>query len=220
MSLVEDRRTFLVAALAASLCLHAVAVLFAPHGAIAKLPESTVIELIPLPAPPPPAPVAPPKVEPPRSSPRAARPIAKPVAPATPAATVEDAKGDAPVPVGPPPLPVFKAPLGEPPQQLGPPSRGTSIAPTVVETPAALEAEVKPAYPDEAREAGVDGVVVLRITIGPDGRVEDVKVVETPGFGLEVAARAAILRARFKPATRDGQPARSTITYRYVFRLD
>ncbi len=221
MSFIEDRRTFLVAALAASLCLHALAVLLAPHGAISRLPESFVIEVIPLPVPPAPPPPPPPaKVETPRASPRAPRAVVKPATPAPPAATVEDAKGEAPVPVGPPALPIFKAPLGEPPQSIGPPTARPSSAATVVETAAALEIEVKPAYPDEAREAGVDGEVLLRVTIGPDGRVEDVKVVETPGFGLEVAARAAILRARFKPATRDGQPVRTTLTYRYVFRLD
>lgn len=52
--------------------------------------------------------------------------------------------------------------------------------------------------------------VVLRATVGPDGRALDVDVVSDPGHGFGVAARRCALRARFQPALdAAGRPVRA-----------
>jgi vitamin B12 transporter len=53
-------------------------------------------------------------------------------------------------------------------------------------------------YPWQAAAAGVEGTVVLLLTIGDDGRVTDASVLESPGYGLDEAARTAALRFRFE----------------------
>ena len=57
-------------------------------------------------------------------------------------------------------------------------------------------------YSAEAREAGVEGTVVLDLIVGADGRTRDVKVVEGLGHGLDKAAVTALLSCRFRPGRR------------------
>jgi periplasmic protein TonB len=76
------------------------------------------------------------------------------------------------------------------------------------------------AYPREAKEAGVEGVVVLAVAIGADGAVREVKVLSGPGYGLDEAARRALLQFRFDAPTRGGEPVATELTYRYTFFLE
>jgi protein TonB len=81
--------------------------------------------------------------------------------------------------------------------------------------------EVKVNYPSKARSLGIEGTVKVRLLIGPDGRVRKASVVSGPGFGLNQAARKALLEFRFQPAVgTDGKPMEHWITYRYTFRID
>ena len=57
-------------------------------------------------------------------------------------------------------------------------------------------------YSAEAREAGVEGTVVLELIVGPDGRTRGIKVIEGLGHGLDEAAVAAMKACRFKPGRR------------------
>jgi periplasmic protein TonB len=75
-------------------------------------------------------------------------------------------------------------------------------------------------YPREAKEAGVEGVVVLSVAIGADGAVREVKVLSGPGYGLDEAARRALLQFRFDAPTRGGEPVATELTYRYTFFLE
>jgi len=70
-----------------------------------------------------------------------------------------------------------------------------------VRTPVRLNALV-PVYPEPARKAGRQGVVVLRLTIDREGRVADVRVVSGLPFGLTQAAVEAARALRFSPAVR------------------
>ncbi|MBK7859226.1 MAG: energy transducer TonB [Archangiaceae bacterium] len=82
------------------------------------------------------------------------------------------------------------------------------------------EAEVKIPYPEEAKRAGIEGTVRLRITVDFEGHVTEVKVLSGPGYGLDEAAREAIKRFKFKPALKAGEAVSTTITYNYTFLLD
>ncbi len=60
-------------------------------------------------------------------------------------------------------------------------------------------------YTDEARAAGVEGTVVLDLTVDEHGRARDVTVVQGLGHGLSDAAKRALLACRFTPGEKDGK---------------
>ncbi len=76
----------------------------------------------------------------------------------------------------------------------------------VEELPEAIT-KVSPTYPDIAREAGVDGVVLVQALVGKDGHVKDARV--QPGKSipmLDGAALAAVKQWVFKPALSNNKP--------------
>jgi vitamin B12 transporter len=74
-------------------------------------------------------------------------------------------------------------------------------------------------YPSQARANRQEAVLVLRLTLDAQGQVTAAEVVERSADGFDEAARAALLRSRFTPATRSGQAVAAKILYRYEFRL-
>jgi protein TonB len=62
-----------------------------------------------------------------------------------------------------------------------------------------------PTYPDIAREAGVDGTVMVQALVGKDGKVKDTKVVKSIPM-LDQAAEAAVKLWIFKPALSNNKP--------------
>lgn len=79
----------------------------------------------------------------------------------------------------------------------------------------------RPEYPRTARLAGIEGLVQVRIVIGPDGRVEteETRIVKSVP-GLDSAAIAAAHRYRFSPALGyEGHPVRVVVTLPIHFRL-
>lgn len=75
-----------------------------------------------------------------------------------------------------------------------------------------------PVYPRVAQLSRTEGVVLLMAVVGLDGRVESVTVKSGNPMLVE-AARAAVLRWRYTPALRDGQPIRVFISVRVGFSL-
>jgi protein TonB len=61
-------------------------------------------------------------------------------------------------------------------------------------------------YTQEARANGVEGRLILRITVGADGSVTDVQVQGSVDGALDAAAVAAVKTWTFKPAMRCGKP--------------
>lgn len=72
--------------------------------------------------------------------------------------------------------------------------------PKPVSKPAAVD------VPDEARKAGVEGVVEVKLDIGPEGNVLRVLVVKDLGHGTGDACAAAWRKSRWKPAMEGGVP--------------
>ena len=86
-------------------------------------------------------------------------------------------------------------------------------------TPAALLYRVEPEFSEEARKARFQGMVVLMIDIGIDGRAHNLRVVESPGLGLDVKAVQAVEQWRFRPAQRGGRPLVSSARVEVHFHL-
>jgi protein TonB len=88
-----------------------------------------------------------------------------------------------------------------------------------VTSAAKLERSVTPVYPSSAKSQGLEGVVILAITIGPNGQVERAQVLKSLGSGLDESALSAARQTRWSPATLDGQPIRSTRRFNVRFTL-
>jgi TonB family protein len=75
----------------------------------------------------------------------------------------------------------------------------------------------QPAYPAEAKAAGVSGTVVVQVIVGEDGSVVEAEAVRGPELLRDAAVEAA-REARFSPTRLSGQPVRvsGVITYRFV----
>jgi protein TonB len=77
--------------------------------------------------------------------------------------------------------------------------------------------KVEPIYPEAARQANIQGVVVLEVSIGPDGTVLDVHDVSGPNQ-LIPAATDAVKWWRFQPYRVNGEPVQVKTTFALDFR--
>jgi len=87
----------------------------------------------------------------------------------------------------------------------------------VEELPEAIT-KVPPVYPDLAREAGVDGTVLVQALVGKDGKVKDTKVVKSIAM-LDAAAEAAVKQWVFKPALSNNKPVAVWVAVPVKFTL-
>lgn len=86
-------------------------------------------------------------------------------------------------------------------------------APAVPSTELTASHTPPPEYPVELACAGVGGKTVLKVTIGTEGRVTDVQLLQSSGQAkLDESAQKRVREEwRFNPATRNGQPVAQTI---------
>lgn len=125
----------------------------------------------------------------------------------------------------PSPKPVERAvekPQPARPPALSQPVEAEAPAPAYVAPSqhAAYLSNPKPAYPTVARKRGMEGRVVLRVQVRRDGTVKTVDVQHSTGFAiLDRAARSAVLRWRFAPATRGGMAVEGEVLVPFDFRI-
>jgi protein TonB len=84
------------------------------------------------------------------------------------------------------------------------------------------ESIVTPAYPEDAREAGITGKVIIEAEVKPDGTPRKITVKEgIAGYpAFDQAAIEAVRQWRFTPGTRDGKPVSATVMIPLEFNLD
>lgn len=76
-------------------------------------------------------------------------------------------------------------------------------------------------YPEEAKENGWSGRVILTFVVGKDGKISDVKVVETPQPILANAVVYVVQRMpRWTPGHMSGIPIRVRYTLQFKFHLE
>lgn len=215
---------WLFAAAIAAVVVAVVAVVVLTRGGGGDQPiEPTPAPIVVLP--PTETPVAPPEetpaepvVVPPAATPRQPTPTPTPTATETPTE--------------------IATPVPQAPTATRVPPTATPAPPTATFTPAVREGDlvtagpgvvrpvlvrqVDPEYPKLAQRMGIDGEVEVEALVGPDGAVEDVKVVNVSrtGVGFERATIDAVRQWRYKPATKGGVnvrmwvPARVRLTLR------
>jgi protein TonB len=202
----------------------------------------------PVPLPPPVAvPLPPPVVQrrAPRSTPLAP-PREAPVAPAAPA--TPPPPNDEPPPDAPPPekAPVrvgvslsssttggVAAPAGNTmygempttapnPGDVKPYRSERYVPPTQVTVLPRLLGECRPPtdeYPQAALRLGIEGSVVLVLTVDETGSISDARVIEDPGHGLGPAAVASVRHCRFQPARRGADAVATSFRFKIRFEL-
>jgi protein TonB len=87
--------------------------------------------------------------------------------------------------------------------------------------PPSVIREVRPQYTAEAMRARIQGTVLVRAVVQPDGTVRDVQVLRSldPTFGLDQTAVRAAAQWLFRPAMMAGQPVPLAVTIELVFNL-
>lgn len=81
---------------------------------------------------------------------------------------------------------------------------------------------IQPQYPRRARERGIEGYVVVELTVTPQGTTENVAVIEADprGYFERNAVRAAE-KFKYKPKVVNGQPVEvQGVQYVFTFQLD
>jgi TonB family protein len=129
-------------------------------------------------------------------------------------AKVERAKAIAPPPPPPPPPPTDKSGQWTVGEKVYDVSKTPGIqAPIPTEKPL-------PAYTPEAREKGIQGIVLMQVLIDKDGRVTDAKVLRSLEHSLDLSALNTVKdRWRFKPGMLDGKPVNVKAVIEVSFRL-
>lgn len=81
--------------------------------------------------------------------------------------------------------------------------------------------QMQPDYPPGLQREQIQGVVEVRVLVGPDGRVKQVQMISAthPGF-FKATEQQALRRWRFDPATKDGVPIEGWRTMTVRFNLD
>ena len=76
-----------------------------------------------------------------------------------------------------------------------------------------------PAYSEEARRHGIQGIVRLRILVGTDGSIKKINVIRGLPYGLTDEAIRAASKLKASPAMNDGQPIEYWLPAPFRFRL-
>ena len=94
------------------------------------------------------------------------------------------------------------------------PPRGESRAPSVAK-------QMKPIYPQDARDDGIEGTAVILALISPGGKVTDTRLETSSGDRrLDQAALDAVGKWTYNPCLKDGAPVKSSVRIRVEFRLE
>ncbi len=113
------------------------------------------------------------------------------------AETVEFNEEDVPPP--PPPSQVFQVyEVDEPPEPV---------------------VNVQPEYPEIARQAGLEGKVLVEAVIDENGNVIDARIKYSDNEIFNQAALAAMRKMKFKPAKQKGIPVKVKIIQPFIFKL-
>ena len=197
------------------------ALAFAAPEWVAGPPKDPPITIVNVPLPPIPKPI-PPEPQPqdevrPSPQPYIPKPIIAPPQPLDPGSITSTE-------VITPPGPITGTPAGtgsgegtvavDPPARPVPMLVGAALDPRYAR-------ELQPPYPPSEQREGNDGRVTVRVRIGADGRVKEVRRVSaTSDAFFRATERQALSRWRFRPATRDGVAEEGWKTMSVTFVLE
>ena len=153
-------------------------------------------------------------------TPTEAPPTATPTQTETPTPTETETPTPTEVPPTATSVPATATPAPPTPTPTPPVRSGDLVALGPDVTPPVLIHEVKPEKPKMAMRLKESGYVEAEILVGPDGAVEDVRIVSAtpPNMGFEKATEDAARQWRYKPATKKGIEVRVWIRVPFSYR--
>ena len=77
----------------------------------------------------------------------------------------------------------------------------------------------KPDYPEIARRAQIEGTVIVKVLVGPDGSVKDAQILQGVNPMLNKAALNAARRCKFSPGKQRNIPVKAWMALPFAFRL-
>lgn len=86
-------------------------------------------------------------------------------------------------------------------------------------TPLKITSKPRVSYTDNARYNGISGTIRLLIGFGEDGKINDVLVLSSLGYGLDEEAIKAARGIKFEPAKKDGKPIYVVRVVEYSFSI-
>ncbi|MDQ2898879.1 MAG: M56 family metallopeptidase [Acidobacteriota bacterium] len=86
-------------------------------------------------------------------------------------------------------------------------------------TPPKVLHKVDPTYTEDARDAKIEGTILLTVEVMPDGTAQNVQVQRGIDAGLDNNAVSAVQQWRFQPGMKDGQAVTVAATIEVNFRL-
>ncbi len=85
-------------------------------------------------------------------------------------------------------------------------------APKALKTP-------EPLYTEEARKKKIQGTVLLRVIVAPDGKAHYIEITRSLGYGLDEQAIASVKQWEFQPSELNGTPVPVLINIQVSFHL-
>jgi TonB family protein len=87
-----------------------------------------------------------------------------------------------------------------------------------VSTPVVVR-EVKPDYPEEVKQEGIQGLVELEGIVQPDGTIDNIRVTKSLDARLDREAAETLSQWRFKPGQKDGENVRVLVLVEITFSV-
>ena len=94
-----------------------------------------------------------------------------------------------------------------------------AFLPKEVDVRAEITARPDPKYTEAARRAAVQGIVILKVLLSAENKVERIRVQRRLPYGLTESAIRAACEIKFKPALINGQKVPQWATIEYGFSL-
>jgi TonB family protein len=88
-----------------------------------------------------------------------------------------------------------------------------------VDQKAVIESSPLPAFTEKAKQKGIGGSVRLRMVLGADGQVGDIKALTKLSSGLTENAIEAARLIKFRPAVKDGRKVSQYVTFEFTFAI-
>jgi periplasmic protein TonB len=96
----------------------------------------------------------------------------------------------------------------------------TVISSRFLDNPPRTRVQVPPAYPSEAKQAGVTGEVSVEFVVDESGRVHNARILESSDPRFDAATLKAVQKWRFEPGKKNGRPIRFRMVAPVVFSLN
>lgn len=93
------------------------------------------------------------------------------------------------------------------------------VPPQNHDSPGSLAKKIPPHYPETAKAAHIQGLVLLGATITTDGKVRDIEVLESPDAALSSASVDCVRQWQYRPILLNGTPAEAELVIVVTYTL-